>query len=161
MCRTDLHLVDGELPNPTIPVVAGHEIVGRIEAVGSEVTTLVPGTRIVSVARLVLRRLRLLRADREDLCPNARYTGYQLNGGYAEYAAADASFLLSASGQLDDSCRDAPVRWADWLPRLSDGGAGGEVGIYGFGAAAHIIAQVAVHEGRELFAFAAPGDLRP
>ncbi len=95
VCRTDLHVIDGELPNPTIPVVPGHEIVGRIEAVGREVTTLAPGTRIgIPWLGWACGACDFCRADRENLCPNARYTGYQLNGGYAEFAVADAGFCV-------------------------------------------------------------------
>ena len=160
VCRTDLHVVDGELPNPTIPVVPGHEIVGRVEAIGPDVTTLVPGTRIgipwlgwsCGVCDFCL-------SDRENLCPKARYTGYQINGGYAEYAVADASFCFELPANYDD-VHVAPLLCAGLIGyrayRMA--GSGASLGIYGFGAAAHIIAQVAVHQGRDVFAFAAPGD---
>jgi propanol-preferring alcohol dehydrogenase len=160
VCRTDLHVVDGELPNPTIPVVPGHEIVGRIEAVGSEVTTLAPGTRIgIPWLGWACGACDFCRAGRENLCPNARYTGYQLNGGYAEYAVADAAFCFPLPGKYDD-VHVAPLLCAGLIGyrayRLA--GPGARMGLYGFGAAAHIIAQVAVYHGREVFAFAAPGD---
>jgi propanol-preferring alcohol dehydrogenase len=160
VCRTDLHVVDGELPNPTIPVVPGHEIVGRVEAIGPDVTALVPGTRIgipwlgwsCGVCGFCL-------SGRENLCPKARYTGYQINGGYAEYALADASFCFELPAKYDD-VHAAPLLCAGLIGyrayRMA--GSGASLGIYGFGAAAHIIAQVAVHQGREVFAFAAPGD---
>jgi alcohol dehydrogenase, propanol-preferring len=160
VCRTDLHVVDGELPNPTIPVVPGHEIVGRIEAVGREVTTLAPGTRIgIPWLGWSCGTCEFCRADRENLCPNARYTGYQLNGGYAEFAVADASFCFPLPANYDDA-HAAPLLCAGLIGyrayRMA--GPGARLGIYGFGAAAHIISQVAVQQGREVFAFVAPGD---
>jgi len=160
VCRTDLHVIDGELPNPTIPIVPGHEIVGRIEAVGREVTTLAPGTRIgIPWLGWACGACDFCRSDRENLCPKARYTGYQLNGGYAEYAVADASFCFPLPDKYDD-LHAAPLLCAGLIGyrayRMA--GPGARMGIYGFGAAAHIIAQVAVYHGQEVFAFAAPGD---
>jgi propanol-preferring alcohol dehydrogenase len=160
VCRTDLHVVDGELQHPTIPVVPGHEIVGRIEAVGREVTTLAPGTRIgIPWLGWSCGHCDFCRSDRENLCPHARYTGYQLNGGYAEFAVADASFCFEIPARYDD-VHAAPLLCAGLIGYRSYrmAGPGPTLGIYGFGAAAHIIAQVAVHQGREVFAFAAPGD---
>ena len=160
VCRTDLHVVDGELPNPTIPVVPGHEIVGRIEAIGHEVTTLVPGARIgIPWLGWSCGVCDFCRSDRENLCPKARYTGYQLDGGYAEFAVADASFCFELPAQYDD-VHVAPLLCAGLIGyrayRMA--GPGTRLGIYGFGAAAHIIAQVALHQGHDVFAFAAPGD---
>jgi propanol-preferring alcohol dehydrogenase len=160
VCRTDLHVVDGELQHPTIPVVPGHEIVGRIESVGREVTTLAPGTRIgIPWLGWSCGHCDFCRSDRENLCPNARYTGYQLNGGYAEFAVADASFCFEVPATYDD-VHTAPLLCAGLIGyrayRMA--GPGVRLGVYGFGAAAHIIAQVAVHQGREVFAFVAPGD---
>src|SRR5262245_37571369 len=103
VCRTDLHVVDGELPNPSIPIVPGHEIVGRIESVGRDVTTLVPGTRVgIPWLGWSCGACEFCRAGRENLCPNARYTGYHINGGYAEYALADASFCFPLPSQCAD-----------------------------------------------------------
>ena len=160
VCRTDLHVVDGELPNPTIPIVPGHEIVGRVEAVGRDVTTLVPGTRIgIPWLGWSCGICDYCRANRENLCPNARYTGYQINGGYAEYAVADASFCFPLPDKYDD-VHAAPLLCAGLIGyrayRMA--GPGARLGIYGFGAAAHIIAQVAVQQGRDVFAFVTPGD---
>jgi propanol-preferring alcohol dehydrogenase len=160
VCRTDLHVVDGELQHPTIPVVPGHEIVGRIESVGCEVTTLAPGTRIgIPWLGWSCGHCDFCRSDRENLCPNARYTGYQLNGGYAEFAVADASLCFEVRATYDD-VHAAPLLCAGLIGyrayRMA--GPGVRLGVYGFGAAAHIIAQVAVHQGREVFAFVAPGD---
>lgn len=160
VCRTDLHVVDGDLPNPWIPVVPGHEIVGRIEAVGRDVTTLAPGARIgIPWLGWACGVCDFCRSGRENLCPNARYTGYQLDGGYAEFAVADAAFCFPLPDSYDD-VHVAPLLCAGLIGyrayRMA--GAGARLGIYGFGAAAHIIAQVAVRQGREVFAFVSPGD---
>jgi alcohol dehydrogenase, propanol-preferring len=160
VCRTDLHVVDGELPNPTIPIVPGHEIVGRVEAVGSDVTTLGPGTRVgVPWLGWSCRECEFCRSGRENLCEKARYTGYQIDGGYAAYAVADASFCFPIPAKYDD-LHAAPLLCAGLIGyrayRMA--GPGSRVGIYGFGAAAHIIAQVARHHGREVYAFVTPGD---
>ena len=160
VCRTDLHVVDGELPDPAIPVVPGHEIVGRIEAAGHDVTTFVPGTRIgIPWLAWSCGVCDFCRSERENLCAKARYTGYQVNGGYAEFTVADASFCFELPAAYDD-VHVAPLLCAGVIGyrayRMA--GPGTRLGIYGFGAAAHIITQVAVHQGREVFAFAAPGD---
>jgi propanol-preferring alcohol dehydrogenase len=160
VCRTDLHILDGELPHPKVPVVPGHEIVGVIEAVGRDVTALAPGTRIgIPWLGWCCGACDYCRSGRENLCPKARYTGYQLDGGYAEFAVADASFCFPLPAHYDDT-HVAPLLCAGLIGyrayRMA--GAGRRLGIYGFGAAAHIIAQVAVHQGREVFAFVTPGD---
>jgi alcohol dehydrogenase, propanol-preferring len=162
VCRTDLHLIDGELPNASIPIVPGHEIVGRVEAVGRHVTTHVPGDRVgIPWLGWSCGTCEFCRAEHENLCPSARYTGYQLNGGYAEYAVADASFCFSLPKQYDDA-HAAPLLCAGLIGyrayRMA--GSGLRMGVYGFGAAAHIIAQVALYQGHEVYAFAAPGDLQ-
>ena len=145
---------------PRSPLFPGHEIVGRVEAVGRDVTTLVPGTRIgIPWLGWSCGTCDYCRADRENLCPNARYTGYQINGGYAEYAVADASFCFPLPDKYDD-VHAAPLLCAGLIGyrayRMA--GPGARLGIYGFGAAAHIIAQVAVQQGRDVFAFVTPGD---
>jgi propanol-preferring alcohol dehydrogenase len=160
VCRTDLHVVDGELPNPAIPIVPGHEIVGHIEAVGSGVITLPPGTRVgIPWLGWSCGVCDFCRSSRENLCANARYTGYQIDGGYAEYAVADASFCFPIPAKYDD-VHAAPLLCAGLIGfrayRMA--GVGSRIGIYGFGAAAHIIAQVARHQGREVYAFVTPGD---
>jgi alcohol dehydrogenase, propanol-preferring len=160
VCRTDLHVIDGELPNPSIPVVPGHEIVGLVEAVGRNVSTHVPGDRVgIPWLGWSCGACEFCRAQRENLCPNARYTGYQLNGGYAEYAVADASFSFSVPENYDDA-HAAPLLCAGLIGyrayRMA--GSGRRIGVYGFGAAAHIITQVALNQGRDVYAFAAPGD---
>jgi propanol-preferring alcohol dehydrogenase len=160
VCRTDLHVVDGELPNPNIPIVPGHEIVGRIEAVGRGVTTFAPGARVgIPWLGWSCGVCDSCQSNRENLCARARYTGYQINGGYAEFAVADASFCFAVPAKYDD-VHAAPLLCAGLIGyrayRMT--GAGRRLGIYGFGAAAHIIAQVAMHHGRDVFAFVTPGD---
>jgi alcohol dehydrogenase, propanol-preferring len=160
VCRTDLHVIDGELPNPAIPIVPGHEIVGRVEAIGRDVTTLVPGDRVgIPWLGWSCGACEFCRVDRENLCPNARYTGYHLNGGYAEYAVAAASFCFPLPGKYDDA-HAAPLLCAGLIGHRAYRMAGPSlrIGVYGFGAAAHIITQVARYQGREVYAFVAPGD---
>jgi propanol-preferring alcohol dehydrogenase len=162
VCRTDLHVVDGDLPEPTIPVIPGHEIVGRVEAVGRDVTGHGVGDRVgIPWLGWSCGVCAFCRSEREILCPHGRYTGYQLHGGYAEYAVAHASFCFALPAKYDDR-HAAPLLCAGLIGyrayRMA--GPGTRVGVYGFGAAAHIITQLAVHQGREVFAFVAPGDDR-
>ena len=163
VCRTDLHVVDGELPDPKIPIVPGHEIVGTVERVGANVESdLGAGDRVgipwLGYADGVCE---FCRSGRENLCPRARFTGHQIDGGYAEYTVADARFVF----RLPDAYSDvnaAPLLCAGLIGFRSYRMAGDRrrIGIYGFGAAAHIITQVAVHDGRAVFAFTSPGDQR-
>jgi len=162
VCRTDLHVVDGELPEPAIPIVPGHEIVGEIEAVGGAVTAHDVGDRVgVPWLGWTCGVCNFCRSGRENLCPSARFTGYHLNGGYAEYAVADASFCFRVPPNYDDQ-HAAPLLCAGLIGyrayRMA--GTGTRVGIYGFGAAAHIITQVALHQGREVYALVTPGDVK-
>jgi propanol-preferring alcohol dehydrogenase len=160
VCRTDLHVVDGDLPSPAIPVIPGHEIVGLVERVGSGVTGFAPGDRVgIPWLGYACGECEFCRADRENLCPNARYTGYQIDGGYAEQAIADARFCFHLPGNYDDE-HAAPLLCAGLIGYRAYRMAGDarRLGIYGFGAAAHIIAQVAVQQGREVYAFVTPGD---
>jgi alcohol dehydrogenase, propanol-preferring len=160
VCRTDLHVVDGELPNVPIPIVPGHEIVGRVEAVGHDVTSHVPGDRVgIPWLGWSCGTCEFCRTERENLCVRARYTGYQINGGYAQYAIADASYCFSIPEKYDDA-HAAPLLCAGLIGyrayRMA--GSASRLGIYGFGAAAHIITQVARYQGREVYAFVTPGD---
>jgi propanol-preferring alcohol dehydrogenase len=160
VCRTDLHIADGDLTGGDIPVVPGHEIVGRVEAVGDGVTHLAVGDRVgIPWLGYACGTCDYCVSGRENLCPNARFTGFTIDGGYAEYAVADARFAF----KLPDGFSDA-----DAAPLLCAGligyrayrmaGEAPRLGLYGFGAAAHLIAQVAVHQRREVFAFTSPGD---
>jgi alcohol dehydrogenase, propanol-preferring len=162
VCRTDLHVADGELPDSTIPIVPGHEIVGRVESVGRDAGTFSPGDRVgVPWLGWSCGECEFCRSGRENLCRHARYTGYQIDGGYAEYAVADARFCFPLPSNYDDA-HAAPLLCAGLIGyrayRMA--GAGRRLGIYGFGAAAHIITQVAVHQAREVYAFVSPGDDR-
>jgi propanol-preferring alcohol dehydrogenase len=160
VCRTDLHVVDGELPLPALPLIPGHEIVGVVEQLGPNVTTLVRGDRVgIPWLAWSCGECEYCRNGRENLCPRARFTGYHVHGGYAEQVSADARFCLRLPDAYDDT-RAAPLLCAGLIGyrayRMA--GAGRRIGVYGFGAAAHIITQVAVDDGREVYAFAAPGD---
>jgi propanol-preferring alcohol dehydrogenase len=160
VCRTDLHVVDGELPDTPIPIVPGHEIVGRIEQVGPDVESFVPGDRVgVPWLGHSCGVCEFCRSARENLCRAARFTGYQIDGGYAEYAVADARFCFRVPASYDDQ-HAAPLLCAGLIGyrALRMAGDGRRIGIYGFGAAAHIIAQVARHQGREVYAFVRPQD---
>jgi propanol-preferring alcohol dehydrogenase len=162
VCRTDLHVIDGDLPDPSIPVVPGHEIVGVAEAVGRDVSTHAIGDRLgIPWLAWACGVCDFCRRGQENLCRRARYTGYQRNGGYAEYTLADASFCFPLP-QKYDHAHAAPLLCAGLIGyrayRMA--GPGTRLGIYGFGAAAHIITQVAVHHGREVYAFVTPGDDR-
>ena len=162
VCRTDLHVVDGELTDPKLPIVPGHEIVGVIDALGAAVTEHAAGDRVgIPWLGWSCGECRFCRDGRENLCPNARYTGYQIDGGYADYAIADASYCFALPERYDDR-HAAPLLCAGLIGyrayRMA--AATRRLGIYGFGAAAHIIAQVAVHQGVEVYAFVTPGDER-
>jgi propanol-preferring alcohol dehydrogenase len=160
VCRTDLHVVDGDLAEPAIPVVPGHEIVGRVERSGEEVGNFAPGDRVgVPWLGWSCQECEFCRTGHENLCRNARYTGYQVDGGYAEYAIANAAYCFPIPHGYDDQ-HAAPLLCAGLIGyrayRMA--GAGRRIGIYGFGAAAHVITQVAVHQHREVYAFVTPGD---
>jgi propanol-preferring alcohol dehydrogenase len=160
VCRTDLHVVDGELPDPKIPIVPGHEIVGTVERLGTGVDDLAVGDRVgIPWLGWSCGACEYCRSGRENLCPRARFTGYQIDGGYAEYTVADARYAFGMTGG-GDAASAAPLLCAGLIGYRAYRMAGDarRLGIYGFGAAAHIIAQVAAHDGREVFAFTSPGD---
>ena len=162
VCRTDLHLVDGELPDPRLPVIPGHEIVGRIGAAGPGVR-LKPGQRVgVPWLGWTCGRCDWCRRGQENLCPEARFTGYQIDGGYASEVIADARFVFPIPSAYTD-LEAAPLLCAGLIGYRSLVAAGEEsrdLGIYGFGAAAHIVAQVARWQQRDVFAFTRPGDIQ-
>lgn len=160
VCRTDLHVVDGELPNPKLPIVPGHEIVGRIDAVGDGVTALRAGQRVgVPWLGRTCGQCRYCRTARENLCDRPLFTGYTRDGGYATRVVADAGYVFALPESGDDAAT-APLLCAGLIGwrSLQIAGDGEKLGLYGFGAAAHIIAQVARWQGREVFAFTRKGD---
>jgi propanol-preferring alcohol dehydrogenase len=160
VCRTDLHLVDGELPNPKTPVVPGHEIVGRIVSTGERAERFQPGDRVgVPWLGYTCGVCRFCTTGRENLCDRARFTGYQIDGGYAEFTIADERYCFLLPESFDD-VHAAPLLCAGLIGyrSLLMAGDAERLGIYGFGAAAHIIAQVAHFQGRQVYAFTRPGD---
>jgi propanol-preferring alcohol dehydrogenase len=160
ICRTDLHIIDGELDHPKLPLVLGHEIVGRVEAAGPHALRFALGTRIgVPWLGRTCGVCRYCRAGAENLCDDPRFTGYQLDGGYAELVVADERFCFPIPEAYDDVSA-APLLCAGLIGfrALRAAGDARRLGIYGFGAAAHIVAQVARQEGRDVFAFTRPGD---
>jgi propanol-preferring alcohol dehydrogenase len=161
VCRTDLHLVDGDLAPPALPIVPGHEIVGTVLARGSAVSGFAIGDR-VGAAWLhdTCLRCRWCDSGRENLCREARFNGLHVHGGYATHAVVDARFCVALPERYDD-VRAAPLLCAGLIGFRTLGLAGSDpqrIGIYGFGAAGHLIAQVAAHDGREVYAFTRPGD---
>ncbi|MGZ5543355.1 MAG: zinc-binding alcohol dehydrogenase family protein, partial [Limisphaerales bacterium] len=160
VCRTDLHIVDGELPNPKLPLVPGHEIIGHVIDSGADAKRFKPGDRVgVPWLGWTDGECGYCRTGRENLCPNARFTGYTIDGGYAEYTVADERFCFPIHGGYTDG-EAAPLLCAGLIGyrSLVKAGDAQRLGIYGFGAAAHIIAQVATFQGRKIFAFTRPGD---
>jgi propanol-preferring alcohol dehydrogenase len=161
VCRTDLHVVDGELPQARSPVIPGHEIVGTVAGVGDGVTALAVGDRIgIPWLGSTCGACRYCRAGQENLCDAPQFTGCTIDGGYAEYAVADSRYCFRLPAGFSD------IELAPWLcagligyRALRKAGDARRLGIYGFGAAAHIIAQLARYEGREMFAFTRPGDI--
>jgi len=163
VCRTDLHVADGELPHPKLPLVLGHEIVGTVAAVGEGAAA--AGFRVGDRAGVpwlgwTCGECRYCRARRENLCDRARFTGYQIDGGYADFTVVDARYALAIPPGYTD-VGAAPLLCAGLIGyrALVAAGDGERLGLYGFGAAAHIVAQVARHQGRRVFAFTRPGDV--
>jgi alcohol dehydrogenase, propanol-preferring len=160
VCRTDLHIVDGELSDPKPTVIPGHEIVGRVAAKGARVDRFAIGDRVgVPWLGWTCGECAYCRSGRENLCDRARFTGYQIDGGFADFAAADHRFCFPIPDGYGD-VEAAPLLCAGLIGyrALRAAGDAHRLGLYGFGAAAHIIAQVAVHEGREVYAFTRSGD---
>ncbi len=161
VCRTDLHVVDGELPDPKLPLIPGHQIVGHIEEIGDMVNSKFKvGDRIgIPWLGWTDGECAYCRSNRENLCDQARFTGYTIDGGYAEFTVADAQFCFHLPDRYND-VDVAPLLCAGLIGYRSYRKAGDarRLGIYGFGNAAHLIAQVALYEGRDLFVFTRPGD---
>jgi propanol-preferring alcohol dehydrogenase len=161
VCRTDLHVVDGELPGPKLPLILGHQIVGRVQEVGEETDSKFQAGDRVGIPWLGWTDgdCSYCRSGRENLCDNARFTGYTIDGGYAEFTVADARYCFHLPERYDD-VEVAPLLCAGLIGYRSyrKTGDARRLGIYGFGNAAHLIAQIAIYEGRELFAFTRPGD---
>ena len=160
VCRTDLHVVDGELPDPKLPLIPGHQIVGTVEEVGARVERFARGDRVgVPWLGYIDGTCRYCLSGRENLCDNARFTGYQIDGGYAEHTVADHRFCFPLPEEYPD-LQAAPLLCAGLIGYRSFRMTGGaeRLGLYGFGDAAHIIIQVAVHQGRKVFAFTRDGD---
>jgi len=167
VCRTDLHIHDGELGEPKLPLVLGHEIVGRVEALGPGVSGFAIGERVgVPWLGYTDGTCRYCRDGHENLCDHPRFTGYQIDGGYAAYTVADARYCFTLPEGYTDA-EAAPLLCAGLIGyrslKMADDALQGEtqrLGIYGFGAAAHIVAQVARHQGCEIYAFTSPGDTK-
>ncbi len=160
VCRTDLHVADGDLAEPKLPLILGHEIVGRVVACGDRAGSLATGQRVgVPWLGRTCGHCSYCRADAENLCDTPQFTGYDLDGGYAEYAVADHHYCIPLPERGSDAAL-APLLCAGLIGyrSLRLAGDGRRVGLYGFGAAAHIIAQVLKYQGREAFAFTRPGD---
>ena len=160
VCRTDLHVVDGELPGPKLPLIPGHEIIGEVIEAGTGVDAIETGARVgVPWLGHTCGGCRFCRGGRENLCNKARFTGYQIDGGYAELALADARYVFPIHGEYSDA-EAAPLLCAGLVGyrSLVMAGEAERLGLYGFGAAAHIVIQVARHQGRRVFAFTRRGD---
>jgi alcohol dehydrogenase, propanol-preferring len=160
VCRTDLHIVDGELTRPTLPLIPGHEIVGTVVAAGPDTDRFSPGQRVgVPWLGKTCGDCEFCRDGHENLCEQAQFTGYQLPGGYAEYTVAHADFC-HAIPDVYAAVQAAPLLCAGLIGyrTLQFAGKARHIGLFGFGAAAHIVAQIARHEGRSIYAFTRPGD---
>jgi alcohol dehydrogenase, propanol-preferring len=160
VCRTDLHVIDGELPDPKLPLIVGHQIVGTAIELGTGVEGVALGERVgVPWLGWTCGTCRFCTSARENLCERARFTGYHVDGGYAELAVADARFCFALPASYDD-LEAAPLLCAGLIGyrALRLAGDAKRIGLYGFGASAHIVAQIARHQGRRVFAFTRTGD---
>jgi len=162
ICRTDLHVIDGDLPHPKLPLVPGHEIVGRIIACGDGVDHGAIGDRVgIPWLGHTCGVCAFCRSGRENLCDNPGFTGYQIDGGFATHVVASADFCFPIPSNYDD-VHAAPLLCAGLIGyrALVAAGEARRLGIYGFGAAAHILAQIALHQFRDVYAFTRPGDIQ-
>jgi propanol-preferring alcohol dehydrogenase len=160
VCRTDLHIVDGELPNPKLPLILGHQIVGRVEQIGENVQGFSTNDRVgIPWLGWTDGECAYCRSNRENLCDHAKFTGYNIDGGYAQFTVADARYCFHLPDEYED-VDVAPLLCAGMLGYRSyrKTGDAKRLGIYGFGNAAHLITQVALHEKKKVYAFTRPGD---
>lgn len=161
VCRTDLHILDRELPKPELPRILGHEIVGTVERIGGAVSRFVEGDRVgVPWLARTCGKCRYCRIGRENLCDHALFTGYSVDGGYAEYAVANSDYCFRLPEEYD-SVKAAPLLCAGLIGYRAYRMCGREserIGLYGFGASAHILAQIAVEQGKRVYAFTRAGD---
>lgn len=160
VCRTDLHVVDGDLVHPNLPIVPGHEIIGRVDALGEGATRFKLGDRVgIPWLGWTCGACDYCRSGRENLCPNARFTGYQIDGGFASQTIADERYAFAIPERYSDEAA-APLMCAGLIGyrALKAAGEGKRLGLYGFGAAAHIAVQVARARGQDVYAFVRPGD---
>jgi alcohol dehydrogenase, propanol-preferring len=162
VCRTDLHVLDSELPDPKLPLIPGHQVVGRVEEIGEEANSKFQIGDRVGIPWLGWTdgECAYCRSGRENLCDNARFTGYTIDGGYAEFTVADARYCFHLPERYDN-VEVAPLLCAGLIGYRSyrKTGDARRLGMYGFGNAAHLIAQIALYEGRDLFVFTRPGDV--
>ena len=161
VCRTDLHIADGELPDPKLPLILGHQIVGRVEATGGDVDRFSQNDRVgIPWLGWTDGDCSYCRSNRENLCDDAKFTGYNIDGGYAEFTVADARYCFHLPDEYDD-VQAAPLLCAGMLGYRAyrKAGEAKRFGIYGFGNAAHLIAQLALYEKKEIFAFTRSGDV--
>lgn len=162
VCRTDLHVFEGDLPEPKLPLILGHEVVGEVVELGTDVSGLYPGQRVgIPWLGETCGTCLYCGAGQENLCDRPRFTGYTRDGGYAEYTVADARYLFPLPDRYDDVAV-APLLCAGLIGyrsyRMAREAWGNRLGLYGFGAAAHILIQIAVRDGKRVFAFTRPGD---
>ena len=160
VCRTDLHIVDGELEHPDLPLILGHQIVGTVEEIGNNVTDFNKGDKVgVPWLGYTCGECEFCHNDQENLCDNARFTGYNINGGFAEYTVADARFCFPIPEEYP-AVQAAPLLCAGLIGyrSLRKTGDAQKLGFYGFGSAAHILTQVALYQNKEVYAFTRPGD---
>lgn len=160
VCRTDLHILDGDLDEPGLPLIPGHQIVGTVEKVGNETSRFKIGDKVgVPWLGETCGHCEFCKQDRENLCDNARFTGYDINGGFAEFAAADARYCFPLPEDYPDA-QAAPLLCAGLIGyrSLRKTGDARKLGFYGFGSAAHILTQVAHYQEKEVYAFTRPGD---
>jgi propanol-preferring alcohol dehydrogenase len=162
ICRTDLHIIDGDLEHPNLPLILGHQIVGTVKQVGASVSGFEVGDKVgVPWLGYTCGNCEFCRTGRENLCDNARFTGYDINGGFAEYTVADAHFCFPIPERYP-ALQAAPLLCAGLIGyrSLCKTGDAQTLGFYGFGSAAHIITQVALHQNKDVFAFTRPGDTK-